>query len=66
MRKHRSKHTKKTLSPRRAARKRWAKQGKQSKSKAGSAGEYVGALMELHKLQGVLLVTLRDEVDRVR
>jgi hypothetical protein len=63
MRKHRSKNTKKTLIARQTARKRRAKQEKQSKSKAGRAGEYVGALMELHKLQGVLLVTLRDEVD---
>ena len=63
MSEHKSKRIKKTDSPRQAARKRRAKQPKRSKSKAGRAGEYVGALLELHKLQGVLLVSLRDEVD---
>ena len=63
MSKHKSKRTKKTDSARATARKRAAKQAKRGKSKTGKAREYVGALMELHKLQGVLLVTLRDEVD---
>jgi hypothetical protein len=62
MKKRATKHLRKMAAAKKTPKKKAPRAKPRKKGTESKAGEYVDSLLELHKLQGVLLVSLRQEV----